>query len=402
MARKRKWAMVLCCLCLFFAGGCWDAKNIEDRGFIIGSAIDLGDKEKTAHGNYVLSLTNQLVVPEGYNTSQQESSSGSGSSQKAYKNITGTGSSVFEIADHMDTQTSKEPYFEHIKVLLVSEDVVKYKQLFASVTDIFVRDPDMRRGIKVVVTKGRAKNYLDINGNEGEQLPALYINQIMENTLESKQTLQPVRLGKVHQFLLGSTSFALPYASMTKNSIDISGAAVFHGFNNTYVGDLNPNETKGLNLIKENAQGGGMEFTISGRLMSFEFKNSNSKVRVDTSNPDKMNMDVELDVEGRIDEMYGDKQLLNESYIAAMEKHVQRKIKELVEHTINKGQKELNADIFGFGTYLKNHDYKKWKKEIQPNWEQGKKLFANGRVNVSVKATLRTFGSTDRTKIRHD
>ncbi|MDY0405851.1 Ger(x)C family spore germination C-terminal domain-containing protein [Virgibacillus sp. 179-BFC.A HS] len=70
-----------------------------------------------------------------------------------------------------------------------------------------------------------------------------------------------------------------------------------------------------------------------------------------------------------------------------------------MEKSIIKAQKDLNTDIFGFGEYLRMHDYQNWKKNIQPNWERGKKLFANSNVDISVRTELRTFGSTDRTKI---
>ncbi|MDY0395579.1 Ger(x)C family spore germination protein [Virgibacillus halophilus] len=338
---KKTCLCLVCGICLLLLGGCWDSTNIEDRGFIIGVAIDMADgSERTSKGNFEVSLTNQLVIPAGDSPAQQE---GTGSKQEAYKNITGTGDSIFTISHQLDTRTSKQPYYEHIKVVLVSEEVVKHKQLFSSIMDIFLRDPEMRRNIKVVITKGKAKKYLSFNAGEGNQLPAIYINQILENTLQSKRTIKPVRLGKVHEFLLGNDSFAIPVASMAENSIDFSGVAVFHGYNNTFVGMLDPAETMGLNLTTGSVEGGGVEFKISDRLMSFEIQDSRGKVKVDTSNSDKVKLQVKITVEGRIDEMFGDKRLLREGYIDAMEKRISEKIKTLVERSITKSQKRIEC-----------------------------------------------------------
>ncbi|MDY0405852.1 Ger(x)C family spore germination protein [Virgibacillus sp. 179-BFC.A HS] len=328
MAKSKTCCILVCFVCLLLTAGCWDSKSIEDRGFIVGVALDIADAgENTPLGSNNLALTVQFIVPGGYATSQ--SSGGSGATPKAYKNITGTGDSVFSIAHQMDTKTSKQPYFEHIKVVLVSEEILKHDELFASIMDVFIREPEMRRGVDVLVTKGEAKKYLAFDAHEGQQIPAIYISKILENTLQSKRTIHPVRLGKMHEYLLGSSSFAVPVASMEKNNIDISGVAVFHGHNNKFIGMMNANETTGLNLVTGNMKYGGVEFKINNRLMNFEILDSKSKLKVDASNPQQVNIQVDIKLEGRIEEMYGDKRLLNENYIAAMEKKFQVKLNPL-------------------------------------------------------------------------
>ncbi|MDY0395580.1 Ger(x)C family spore germination C-terminal domain-containing protein [Virgibacillus halophilus] len=82
-------------------------------------------------------------------------------------------------------------------------------------------------------------------------------------------------------------------------------------------------------------------------------------------------------------------------------KEYRKRLKHLWKGLSQRAKKELNADVFGFGTYLYNHDYHHWEKHLKPNWEQGRKLFANGQVDVSVKTILRSFGTTDRTKVLH-
>lgn len=41
---NKSYLFVVCCLCLLLAG-CWDEVNIEERGFVIGLALDLADEQ---------------------------------------------------------------------------------------------------------------------------------------------------------------------------------------------------------------------------------------------------------------------------------------------------------------------------------------------------------------------
>ncbi len=50
--------------------GCWDRVEIEDRGFVVGAALDLPD-EGTEENK--IKLTNQFVVPSGLGAPSQAS-----------------------------------------------------------------------------------------------------------------------------------------------------------------------------------------------------------------------------------------------------------------------------------------------------------------------------------------
>ena len=119
MIRKLKMT-ILACLATLLLSGCWDTINIEDRGFIIGAGIDLKDKKED---DYTFSFTNQLVLPRGFANPSQ----GGGSEQKAFLNITSEGASIYRMGEELTVKTSKTPYYEHLKIIIISEELVKEK-----------------------------------------------------------------------------------------------------------------------------------------------------------------------------------------------------------------------------------------------------------------------------------
>src|SRR5690625_1922156 len=121
-------------LLILLLSGCWDVTSIEDRGFIIGVAIDM--VEDASNGD-ILEITNQFAVPAGLGNASQ-----SGSASNSYMNLSATGTSLYDITEDISNQINKEPFYEHLKVLIISEEVVSEPGRFANVLDIFIRDRD--------------------------------------------------------------------------------------------------------------------------------------------------------------------------------------------------------------------------------------------------------------------
>lgn len=377
------------CTIIILLSGCWDAVDIEDRGFVVGSAIDMGDKR--SEGNYNVSVTNQIIVPAGYGTPEQ----GAGE-EEAVTNVTASGESMIEIARKMAAKTSRVPYFEHLKVIIISEKIAKEPNLIASLLDIYIRDQEMRRGVKVLIAEGEAKHILDVEPKT-ERFPVKFINSIIENSDRSIVIIDPVKIGKVHKFLLEKSSYVLPRVLFTGKGMDEVGVAVFHGYNNKMVGVLNGEETKGLNLITQKNKNGVITFDIDKQLMAFEIEKTKSKIEIDTKDPENINIAIKITAEGAIAEMFGSKSLLDSKYISEIEEQVAKRIEQLVNLTVERGQKELKADVFGFNNILKQKHSDMWK-QIESNWDHGENYFEKSNITVSADVEVRTIGATDKAK----
>lgn len=393
MAKRKTLPIFLCCLLSVILTGCWDQKNIEEHGFVVGSAIDLAEDQTKEHVN--IALTNQLVIPGQIGTPEQ-----GGGEEKAFLNLTSEGESMFNINRHMASQTSRIPFYEHLKVLIVSEELAEKPQLLASLMDFFIRDHEMRRGVHVFISEGNAKDILQIDPKP-ERIPAIFLDTITENEQELLEMTQPVEVGKLHGLLLGSKSYVLPKISAQedKSKVYDDKTAVFHGFNNQMVGTLTGEETKGLNLLTEKNDGGSIKFEIDNKLMTYETTGTNVKVDIDTTDLNSLGVSINIMAEGGVAEMFGDRSLLDEAYIAKIEEKVAERIEQLANKTINKAQGELNADVLNIGNILQQRHYPLWKK-MEGDWENGKNYFSKVRIDVSAEVNVRQTGVTDRAKDR--
>lgn len=390
---KRIHKFLSCFLVIILLSGCWDVINIEDRGFIIGTAIDLAEEEKT-NGNYNLTMTNQFAVPPGLGTPSQEGGGGG----KAFMNLSATGNSIYAIAQEMANRISKLPFFEHIKVVIVSEEVAAIPGLFANVMDVFIRNKDARRGIKVVIAKGKAKDILNIEpGNE--KLPARYINKILENGMKKTGEMKPVRVGDIHEHLLAKSGFVLPEIAADGTSINFEGGAVYKGTSDRLIGSLNREEMLGLDLITGEKLRGTIEVNFKEHLTTYSIREANSNIKIDARDPENIDISITIEMEGEIQETFGTVILREPGVITALEKEISVKVKKIVTETIEKGQKELETDMFGFADNLKKYHYDEWEK-IKKDWDQGENYFSASNVSVKVDAQVRSDGVVDQSKHR--
>src|SRR5699024_7679105 len=320
---KRELSVGVMLVILTFLSACWDEKNIEERGFIVGEAIDLADKQ--TKGNTHLALTYQFVVPSGIMMSTDTESE----DEEPFSNVTVTGDSMQMITKELETRISRPPFFDHLKVLVVSEQVAKEADLFSSVMDILIRDQQIRRGVSVMIADGKAKNVIDVQPSL-EDLPAMFIDSVLKNSSEDFDSHRTVDVGAVHGYLLDRDSYALPRVKpVGEKQIGVKGAAVFNGKKNQLVGMLDAQETKGLNLATQKHYGGMIEFKINDRLMVFKVDTTQNAITVNHQDPDNMKVGLDITVEGSIAEMFGSESLLSETYLKKIEKRIEARIEQL-------------------------------------------------------------------------
>lgn len=373
-------------LCWFVAlailTGCWDRVEIEDRGFVVGTAIDAAADPDT------FLLTFQFVVPNAMQGKSPAEGKGGGNS---YQNISAEGRTLFKAARKMSNETSRSPYLEHNKIIIVSERLARAGKL-EEVLDLFIRDPEMRRAAKVMISVGEAKKLLSIKPAI-EKLPVQYINSTSENPDKSDSITPPTNIGDVHRFLLEEHSYAIPKISSIDHKVSVSGAAVF-GRDNRLRGFLNEEQTSGRNFFRGTIRAGALEVLIDDDLVVFEVKRSGRRISADVSDGERPVFNLDVSVEGNVGESYSKVDLLDSRIISSIEDKVGKKVESIMEDVLSKSQTEYRADILGLGEYLYENHYRTWE-AIRDNWDQGQHIFSRSRVNIDVNVKLRIIGAID-------
>src|SRR5690625_4500606 len=118
---RHKFLLLFVCFTILLTG-CWDSINLEERAFIVGTAIDLADKNEDNEKHPTFSVTNQIVIPAGVGVTGSE---GGGGEEKPFLNITSTGTSIYSLDEELAAKSSKVPFYEHFEILIISEEIAR-------------------------------------------------------------------------------------------------------------------------------------------------------------------------------------------------------------------------------------------------------------------------------------
>lgn len=371
--------------------GCWDRIEIEERGFVVGVAIDMAkgsnaeetedkEAEDRAKGKHRYVVSYQFVIPKGL---QQD---GGG---KSFYNVSAEGDSLMDITRGLATRSSRTPYFEHIKIIIVSEEVAKNVGI-ADVLDFFLRDHEMRRGTKVMIAKGDARKVLEVKPPI-ENIPVMYIRSVTENNYRTARMHPPARIGDIHEKLLLSYSYAIPRIIGEKEEVKIAGTAVIQGIDNKMVGWLGEEETQGLNFLTGEAEGGVQKVKVKDNLIVYEYRGKKRTIEADVKDKEHIHLKVKISSEGFIPETLVPVDWLEESTVSEIEKKVEEDTVRIAQATLDKLHKEFKVDVIGAGEYLSKTHPELWN-EIKDDWDRGKNYFSKSKIEVESKVVIRNSG----------
>ncbi|TXC85972.1 Ger(x)C family spore germination protein [Metabacillus litoralis] len=385
----RKWKFFIVIFCLFITSGCWDSIEIEERGFVIGVGVDLNEETEDEGP---LSLSQQFVIP----TESSQGGSGEGGSGDAFQNIVSSGNTIFETVRRVAARTNRSPFYEHIKLIVVSEELAKSDH-FPDILDYFLRYPEMRRGTQIMVTPEKAGDILEITP-KNEKLPAIYIKSISKNNYKNARMVPPTRIGKIHENLLGDDSYMIQMiVKLNPEEVKISGQAVFNGYTDKLVGFIEEDATEGVNFITGELKGGLLEAKVKDEIVVYEM----DKVKTDIEpvyEKGKIKFNVTIKTTGTIPESYKSFDLLDEEEINQTEEAIKDKIHEFTKLAIKKVRDDLKTDIFGFSQKFRVKYPNEWE-DMKNDWDIGENYFQQSEIEVNVNTVVDRSGTIIRSSL---
>lgn len=209
--------------------GCYDYVEINNLSFISTIGIDYIDDK------YVITYEILSDKKEGENASIKKAS-----------NITGSGKSISEAFDNITLKIVKIPYYQHIKAIIISEEIAKNHM--KPIMDFLVRNPKIKKEFYLVVSTNKdAKDILSMQSDDipviGNKLEKMidtgYYNY---NSVYSK-TFEDF-LEKVLNPKIDSMTTAI---EVKDDQINIKGISLFKDFN--YILTLDDKSSSFLNIL---------------------------------------------------------------------------------------------------------------------------------------------------------
>jgi len=417
--KRKKWmALLLTFICCLPLAGCYDATEIDEEVYALVIGVDEGV-------NNMIRITFQYAAYKEGGGSGGGGGGGSAGASQEYGEVEGTvvstveASSLLEAVNILNAAVNRQIALNHAKMLVFSEDYAV--EGVARYVEPLVRFREVREFMRIVVCKGKAEDFIMENrtlfGTNSSKAVELmfeqskktgYFPDIIFNDFYA-DLLTPY--GQPTAIYAGVNNFEdLPLPEpdeeqpplKTQDSLDpgsiprkggtkkeLFGTAVFDG--DKMVGTLDQNETRfflmGIGEFKrgfftlEDPNQPEYIYVIEAHLD----QKPQVQVRFEKDIP-IVDLKVILDV--YIISIQSRKHYEQLGQVDGLEEIIQNFMQQQIQKTIEKTQKEWNADIFHFGRKAAG-SFRTIEELNSYNWINH---YQDAKVNTEVKVNIRGSG----------
>lgn len=368
--------------------GCWDRREIENRGFVLGVAIDkaIAQPDKGAKdffytpegaGQRKYRLTMEL--PKFRKETGKEISSA-----QQHLIWAAEGESMFAIARAINTKVYFSMFFEDIQVMIFSEAVAR--EGIGDIIDFWLRDAEIRRKLILFVTPERAEDILKAK-LQVEEVNSLFIAKLTKNADRSPYYTSRAVIGEISKAIRSKHSFVMPLVMVEEKEVKLARAAVFNQ-QQKMIGELDEFEVNGAKLLRGELRQGVVVVANPAdaeKIAVFELYEADIKVKphLDGNN---LRFSLEAKFVGTLGEnQKAGQDVLDPEFTNKMEKAVADEYTRLVKKAYDK-QQSLKAEVCNLGKLVYN-DYPKYWKGIKETWEE--EVFPQVPLDVKIEVTVR-------------
>lgn len=358
--------------------GCWDRRELDDLAIVAGTAVDKSESPEE------IEVSAQIINPGQV---QSPGSQGSGNGQ-AVTLVKSSNKGVFDAIRDINKSFNRKPFWAHNRIIIISEELAK--EGIHRYLDFFYRDHEPYPTAYILISQGRASSLLELKPSIGN-IEAFGLAELVENQAATSFSPEINLQQFIDDLLSESISPIAPLGMIIKEKdkelVRLGGTAVFKS--DKLAGVFNEKETRGLLWIKGLVKGGIIEFPCPDKdkdIIALEIKSAKGKIEPQIID-NRIRMNINIDITSDIGELMCFLDLKNPSIQDFLKEQQEKVIKEEIQSAITQG-KNLQTDVFGFGTAL-HHKYPALWKELAPDW--GDYLPELDYV-VTIKSKLRRTG----------
>jgi spore germination protein KC len=368
--------------------GCWDHRELSEITVVVGMAVDKGD-----NGKYTLTI-------EGINAKELSDKTSTGFAPSIFYAL--EGDTLAELSQKMNVGISKNLIYSHMKVLVISEEVLRDGLI--DFLDFLERNREIRDDFNLVTTRNvKAADILGVTYLV-QKSSSLKLHTQLNSLVESWGGDPNIRLNDFIQAYTSAGKRGV-MAALTIQGDPEKGGSVENMkkvkpdalvvvdslaiFKNDKLGAFLPLEDSRNYLWIINK----LDKTVltvecnKDKFLGVRIFNNKTKSKVSLIKGRAV-INLRVNGEGYLDSTQCKEDLTQINTFVKYGKLTEKEIKKNLEATIKKLQQEYKADIFGFGEMLYRQDYKNFKR-IEKNWDE---YFEDAIVNVDVNVKLRRSG----------
>lgn len=387
---KKLKILPLCIFCII-TSGCWDRIEIDRNYFISAIGIDVGKdigKEKEIKkispdepfGEREMERINvTFLYPDisGYNAQKGSMPEAKFIKTKAY--------SMEDSVSNALTKSSRNINLGHTKVLAISEDLLKYPEVFKEIIDYLARQPQINRMTNLLVIQGSIEEFFKTKSNMEKNLQA-YLSGLMESTGRNS-TILPVNLNELLILLSDNGNAIIPSAKLDKeeNEISITGVAILKNY--ALEGFLTPQETSDLEILRGKLKSGKKVIYKDGHPIDIEIDGIKRKLQA-TNKDNKLAFNISIEIEGKIKGYYLNKDILAMKELDSIESNFNKSLSEECEKVIKLTQKQFGVDPIGLREYIEKF-HPSISDKVKDKWEEE---YRDADIKVTIDTNIRRIG----------
>ena len=347
--------IIILLISILFLTGCYDNIELDDLAIITGVGIDYKDD------NFF--LTYEIL---------SDTKTEANSTLESYT-VSGSGKSISEAFINTNYKVSKKAYFSHLKVLILSEEIVNGH--FEEITDYVLRDNNIRSEFKVVVANNTTPEEILKNNDKNHPV----VSEIIVNLIDNEKYNNNLVIGEtfrqiVAKLISNNYDVILNTISIKDKEIAINNSYIFNGFK--YKNTLTKQDSTLFNMLTKNVTAIEFDKDYDKGNVTITVNSSDTKIEV---TKDKIIINTEL--EGKILENNAKFDLtkteayekLNKDFSNLIEKRIKNFIKLLQDN---------ESDILG----LQEIYYRNTRKENERLWQT-----SDIEVKVDLKINTKGF-----------
>lgn len=378
--------------------GCWDRVEINDIAIVTAVGID-----KTDDGDICLSLL--IPIPKMLSSTGGGGGVGGGSGEGKAPTmlVSENGRGIMDAFRRLQEKVPREIMFSHIEFIVIGERLAR--DGVADVLDFFPRYRQSNLRAHILFTKENIGEVLGADpGMERSISEAIREEGVIGISVRTDLKDFLFMLTEEGVDPVAGQIIIVPLIAKPKNDVEIEtpkpkklyvsikGGAVFH--KDKLVGWMSDEETRGVLWLRDEIKRGEGTITVDipeekgGGKIGVRVRKGKTNLQPE-SKADGLAMDVSLDAQVIIYENSSKMDLTDPKSIYYIEQEVGDRLKQRLESTLDKIQKEFRSDVLGFGTAVYRKYPKEWREKYKENWDEE---FPKINIQVDCKVWIPRVG----------
>lgn len=369
-------------LAALLLGGCLGSRELKNLSLVAALGLD-----QSKQSPKMVDVTAQIVKIGQINTGQSgQGGQGGGTSSggPAFWDLTSTGLSVYDAVRGFTHLTHNKLYIAHTEVILFGRQLAQ--EGLANDLDYLMREQEVRPNMPVAIADTTALEVLGVP-SPVDKLPAENLRILLHQQGLTSQGREVVLLDLVNSLLCETSAQTLPLFRVTDNNgaptVAVDGMAVLKkGY---LVGQLDPMQSRGVQWVTGNVQGGVLNIPLQDSIMSYDILRATTKVKP-VLRDGVPHMEVSILVKCVLNGQSG-RQDVTFELMPALEKRLENQIAAEVDAALQQAW-QLNADVFGFGLTIHRSRLMDWQTTVD-HWDA---IFPKIAVDLSIRCQILAEG----------